>query len=618
MRVVSLRRLEGVSPWSSRRTLAATLTDMPAGEVPAPAVATLINALGKLTVPIALKGPDERLRADLSRDASWPALLAALVREWQFLTREFRGEAFVSSRPRGNQVTLAFECEEFALAEPCLRSALEVAGELISGRPIDLGPLVDRLSEIAYDVCFGGQNTAIADAARARGVPCRRVMGDGLVQIGEGVHLKRFSAGTTSRTDHLAVGLSTNKANIRELWSGIGVPIAEGRLVRDADDAVRAAEAIRPPIAVKPADSDYGRGVTLDLTTSDQVRAAYHEALAYSSSGGVLVERSLKGLWHRLLVVEDRLVAALRREPATVVGNGKSTIAELVVEANRDPRRGPDSRWPLYQMELGDAERVHLARFGRTFESVPEEGERVALRAIAHTETGATSRDVLDIVHPDTIALALDAVRVVGLDVAGLDVIAEDLSRPLHEQGGGFLEINAGPALFLHFEPISDPPRPVAEAIVDALMPPPSTGRVPLILMIGRERADALAIQAVAILERLGKRAAISTGEGTMCGTRRLHPREATPPGRLHAMMTFPRTEAAVLAASMRDLLEWGPGTDRAHLLVLADLDEPEDESEWRAWFENMRTGTPLVWSAEDGDPQALETLIERAIAASP
>jgi cyanophycin synthetase len=610
MHALTSRRLDGLNRWSRRRTLESTLVDVPVGDVPSDLVVGLVASLERLVLPPSVRGPRDRIGP-----TSWPEFVAGLAVEWQFLVREFTGHPHASRvRPNGT-ATIAFECEDHSLAEACLRNALTVAQHL-TNEGLDLAPDLKELEDLAYEACFGGMSTALVDAARARGIPVYRGVGNAYVQLGEGALQRRFQASITGRTASLGVDLSNDKATTKALWARVGLPTAGGRAVTDADDAVRVALALGWPVAVKPADSDYGLGVALDLRSAEAVRLAYEKALPRSPTGTVLVERFLAGLWHRLLVVDDRLVAALRREPACVVGDGRSTFAELVERMNQDPRRGPDSRWPIYQLDLGTEECEHLVRSGLGPESVPGAGERVVLRPIAHTETGATSRDVTELVHHETVEMALDAVRMIGLDVAGLDVIAADIARPLIEQGGGFLEVNAGPAIFLHIAPVTEPSRPVPEAIVDALVPPPETGRLPLAVIIGRDSAEMLALRIAEDLTRRGRVTAVSTPSRTSCGTRRLVPDDPTPPGRLHVMMTYPRTELAILAVPAHDSLEWGLGTDRADLAVLAAGAEAVDDDAWETWLERLRSVTPRVFTLEGRARDEARAMAERVVSA--
>jgi cyanophycin synthetase len=346
-------------------------------------------------------------------------------------------------------------------------------------------------------------------------------------------------------------------------------------LVRDEADALRAATELGGPVVVKPRDADYGQGVTLNLVIPSEIRAAYVRAQKTAERGGVIVERYLRGSSHRLLVVAGRLVAGVRREPAGVVGDGVRTSSELVEQANRDERRGTDGHCPRPMMELDDRQLDLLARSELHAASVPEAGQLIALSG--HEIPPEAYVDVTDGIHPETRNLACEAAELVGLDVAGLDLIATDIGRPLRDQQGGFLEINAEPAIAMHLEPHCDRPRPVGESIVRSLFPGRTDGRVPLVVAVGQLRADLVANLTACLLRTAGCHVGSSSPKLTACADRILQPHSATPPDRLRALMLDRRTEAAVLSAPLADLGQAGLGADRCQVLVLADNEDCTD-----------------------------------------
>jgi len=333
-------------------------------------------------------------------------------------------------------------------------------------------------------------------------------------------------------------------------------------LVHDEEEAIRAAEEVGWPVVVKPADADYGRGVSLHLRTAEQVRAAYPKAKTRSHSGRVLVQHYLQGASHRLLVVEGCLAAAVRRDPIGIVGDGRHNVRELVEQANED------GRWGLERpLSLGDDERAALAEAGFAPETIPASGVKVPLsHDLLENYSNVTER-----VHPDTRELAFDAARVIGLDVAGLDVIALDISRPLAEQGGGFLEINAQPAIAIHRPPHCDRPQAVGDAIVASLFPPPACGRVPLVIALGDRQADDVVQFTAELLRRGGNQVATSTPRQTLWNHRPLVPGSSSLADRLATLMLHPRTEVAVLSATPAEIWQAGLGADQCHVLVLAD-----------------------------------------------
>lgn len=492
---------------------------------------------------------------------------------------------------------VVFECREFALAEACLRAAVDVLNTLLLGREPRLAEIYAALLATAEEVCPVSSPGLVVSAAYDRGIPVFRLgpdqafclSPDQVLQLGEGIHQRRLHPwGTmTDRTGFLAGHLANDKAFVKALWSQFGIPVPEGLVVTDECDARLAAAKLGGPVAVKPIDAECGRGVTLKPTTPEAVTAAFYHAKAVSASGNVIVERYLPGAWHRLLVVDQRIVAALRREPASVVGDGQHTIRELVARTNHDQRRGPDHRWSLRFLSLEVTELENLAAAGLTPATVLSLGQRAVLRESGSAASGAESIDVTEHLHPETQKLALEAVQLVGLDIAGLDLIAEDISRPLDEQNGGFLEINEQPAIFLHAAPFCSPPRLVGEAIVESLFPDGHNGCIPLVVVIGCHIADRVAELLAERLASKGRVVGLSTPHVTQLDSRTLNPASSAIPDRLNLLLRHPRTEMAVISAPLLDILHSGLGTEHCTVLVLADgqcesacnhEDEPQHE----------------------------------------
>jgi cyanophycin synthetase len=569
MHIISQQQLTGVNRWFPAQTFAADVVGLPEEPIPPDLLRTLMEMLDRLSVPAHLAGAGGRMQRALPAGASWGRGLIELTAELQFLSGECSGERTERRMPSSGIVQVALECSEFMLAEECLAAAVRICTRLHGGEPVDLAKEYDDLAAHAYEVCLGGATGPLVAAARRRGIPAYRRDAESLVQLGEGVHQRHIYTAMTSRTSQIAVHVSNDKHLVGQLWERIGIPIAVSRLVHDEEEAVHAAEEIGWPVVVKPADADYGRGVSLHLRNADRVRAAYPKAQARSASGRVLVQRQLRGASHRLLLVDGRLAAAVRRDPIGVLGDGRHSVSELVEQANEDGRWGPERR-----LMLGESERHLLAEAGFRAETVPAPGVQVPLS----NELLSIYSNVTEQVHPDTRDLAFDAARVIGLDVGGLDAIALDISRPLAEQGGGFLEINAQPALVIHGPAHCNRPQPVGEAIVASLFPPPSCGRVPLIVLLGGPEADEVLYLTVELLRRRGIEAASSTPEQTQCSRRPLHPASASPADRLSTMMLHPRTEAAVLRASLADILQCGLGTDRCDVMVFAGSTDNDEE----------------------------------------
>jgi cyanophycin synthetase len=426
--------------------------------------------------------------ADLERPDDPALALATALQRLTIALQRLAGcpvsAGAVRPAPRPGFFLVAVEFEEEALGLACLEAARRLCLAALHGEP-DVETELAPLRELAHEVRLGPSTAAIVAAARRRNIPARRLNDGNLVQLGHGSRQRRVWTAETDHTGAIAETVAQDKDLTRELLRGVGVPTPDGRPVRDADDAWQAAQEIGPPVVVKPRYGNHGRGVTTNLTTQGQVRAAYDAAGAV---GEVVVERYVAGDDYRLLVVGGRLIAAALREPPRVVGDGRSTLAELVAALNRDPRRSDGHATALSIVKLDTIALAVLAEQGLTPDAAPAEGRRVLIRRNANLSSGGTATDVTDRVHPRTAASAAAAARAVGLDIAGVDVVAEGVDRPLEESGGAVVEVNAGPGLRMHLDPSAGNPRPVGEAIVRLLFPE-GDGRIPLAAVAGGAKA---------------------------------------------------------------------------------------------------------------------------------
>ncbi len=340
------------------------------------------------------------------------------------------------------------------------------------------------------------------------------------MQLGYGCKQRRILAAETDRTGAIAESIAQDKELTRALLKAVGVPVPRGRPVDNAEDAWSAAQDIGTPVVVKPQYGNQGRGVTTNLTTREQVIAAY--AAAREEGSSVIVERFAPGADYRLLVVGGKLVAAARREPAQVIGDGVSTIRQLVDKVNLDPRRSDGHATSLSIIHLDQIAQSVLAAQGYTPDSIPAEGALVLIRRNANLSTGGTATDVTDRVHPEVAARAVEAAKVVGLDIAGVDVVAVDIDRPLEEQGGVIVEVNAGPGLRMHLEPSSGTPRPVGEAIVGTMFPEGDNGRIPVVTVTGTNGKTTTTRFIAHMLKRQGLTVGMTCTDGIYIGDRRI------------------------------------------------------------------------------------------------
>ncbi|HEV3138478.1 MAG TPA: hypothetical protein VGZ26_11255, partial [Pirellulales bacterium] len=380
---------------------------------------------------------------------------------------------------------VAIRYEDEAVGRACLAAGRELCLAAVHDRPYDVADAMHKLRDLADCVRLGPTTRTMAQAARARGIPVRRLNERNLLQLGHGAKQHRTRGSATDHTGAVAEFISDDKDLTKAYLRSAGVPVAPGRLVASAEDAWLAAQEVGTPVVVKPKDCNYGSGVVIGISKREQIEAAYHFAAPRGS--GVMVEKLAHGAEHRLLVVGGKLVAATRGNPAYVVGDGRRSVRELIEsQLNSDPRRGEDSWFPLNIVECDHPTvLLVLEQEGYRVDSVPPRGKKVIIQ-----RNGNLAEDVTDAVHPDVARTASLAARVVGLDVAGIDIIADDIGRPLETQDGVVIEVNAGPGLQMHVEPESGIPRPVGEAIVATLFPQGENGRIPIVSVAGPSAAE--------------------------------------------------------------------------------------------------------------------------------
>ncbi len=576
MEIVVERRLEHTNLWSVNRTLEVRLCGA-AAERPRPEqIVTVFELLTHLELPPhrAISPPafdgDDWYAPPFTAESSWGQFVALVAIELQQAVGQPRFRTWLADAT-GGEPRIAFECLEFEVAAAALTAAASLVCQIHLTGACDVEAAFEAVSAADERYSLGDATGPIVAAARLRGVPVMRLDSESHVQLGEGVHARRIRKAATDATGFLAEQVSSDKASTKRLWSQLGIPVAAGRVVDDAEDAVRVAEELGWPVVVKPLDADFSNGVTLHIIDAQGVRNAYEFARKESES--VLVERSLSGGLHRFLVVGGSVISAVRRDPASVTGNGRQTIRELVEAENQSPRRGPDYRWPLQRLRLEAEELAFLAEQGLGMGSFPSLGQCIELRREPYLTAGGETHELLDRVHPETLDAVRDAVRVVGLDIAGVDLIARDIALPLLEQGGGLLELNAQPAICLHLSPFNDRPQPVGEAIVDTLFPTGASGRVPLTTVVGDFEKPAELGPLIRVLSAHGQAVGVSTPGVTQVLSRQLSPLTSRPADRLAVMNLHPGTAATCLSTNVVSLLMHGLGTDHCRLLVLADTD---------------------------------------------
>ncbi|MEN9936603.1 MAG: hypothetical protein RLZZ387_3182 [Chloroflexota bacterium] len=479
------------------------------------------------------------------------------------------GRARSAGEPGVYRVVVAYKEEEPARA--ALETALRMALAAFHDEPFDAQAEVERLQVLADDYRLGPSTGAIVRAAERRKIPMLRLTETGsLVQLGYGVHQKRIQASETSITSAIAVDMCQDKPLTNRMLRAVGVPVPDGRSVSSADEVWETARDVGLPVVLKPEAGNQGKGVSVNLSSEEQVRAAYDVAAAFDRR--VLVERYIEGDDYRLLVVGGELVAAARREPAQVVGDGRRSVADLVALVNQDPRRRPGHSSTLTRITLDEAADLVLRAQGITRDSVPKKGRVVRLRTNANLSTGGTATDVTESVHPANARVAQLAAQIMGLDIAGIDVLCKDIRRPLTEQGGAIVEVNAAPGLRMHLHPTVGTPRDVGTPIVDMLYPEGSPSRIPIIAVTGTNGKTTVTRLIAHIYETARKVVGMTTTEGVYIDGERIMAGDCSGPQSARAVLLHPRVEAAVLETARGGVMREGLAFDTCSVGVVTNI----------------------------------------------
>lgn len=462
------------------------------------------------------------------------------------------------------------EYSEEAVGRLALSLAERLCRAAIEDTPFDLADALGRLREVDADMRLGPSTGSIVHAAAAAGIPWRRLNESSLVQFGWGSRQRRIQAAEIDRTSAIAESIAQDKTLTKRLLKAGGVPVPQGRPVADAADAWAAMQEIGAAVVVKPQDGNQGKGVTANITTREQLEVAYVTAAEYGST--VLVERFVPGHDFRLLVVGRKLVAAARRDPPHVIGDGVHTVRWLVEQVNSDPRRGEGHATLLTKIRFDNIALNQLARQGLKAESVPAQGTRVVLRNNANLSTGGTATDVTDDVHAESAARAVAAAQMVGLDIAGVDFVCETMQQPLEEQGGAVVEVNAAPGLRMHLAPSFGKGRAVGEAVIADMFPHGADGRIPVVAVTGTNGKTTTVRLISHIIACSGLRTGMTCTDGIYVGKRRIDTGDCSGPKSARNVLMHPDVDAAVFETARGGLLREGLAFDRCKVAVVTNI----------------------------------------------
>ncbi len=462
------------------------------------------------------------------------------------------------------------EYSEEAVGRLAVELALELCTAALDDLPFDLHAALNRLRELDEEVRLGPSTGAIVAAAVARGFPYRRLTEGSLVQFGWGSKQRRIQAAEMDSTSAIAESIAQDKELTKHLLEAAGVPVPKGRPVTSAEDAWAVACEIGGPVVIKPRDGNQGKGVAANVESREEVLAGY--AAAHEVSSNVMVEQYLPGQDYRLLVIGNRLVAAARREPPHVIGDGEHTILELVEEVNRDPRRSDGHATSLSKIRLDEIAHAALAHQGFAADSVPRKGARVLLRNNANLSTGGTATDVTDDVHPEIAARAVSAAQMVGLDLCGVDVVCESVLTPLENQSGGVIEVNAAPGLRMHLQPSFGKGRPVGEAVISTMFDERDDGRIPVVAVAGTNGKTTTVRLIAHLLGLTGKRVGMTNSDGIYINNQRIDTGDCSGPRSARNVLFHPDVDAAVLETARGGILREGLGFDRCNVAVVTNI----------------------------------------------
>jgi cyanophycin synthetase len=514
------------------------------------------------------------------RGGTWAGhILEHVVLELQNLAGMRTGFGKTRSTGEHGVYKMAFRTRDGVVGRAALEAGRTLLMSAINNTPFDLGASVALLKELVDDHCLGPSTAHIVEAATERRIPFIRLNDGNLVQLGHGAAQRRIWTAETDRTGAIAESIASDKDLTKTLLSSCGLPVPEGALVRSAEEAWEEAESIGLPVVIKPYDGNHGRGVSLNLRTQADVEAAYHLAARKGDSSAVLVERFITGDEHRLLVVGKQLVAAARGESLWVTGDGVHDISVLVdLQINNDPRRGVTEDSPLNALAPENSGEIilELQRQGLTADAVPAAGQKVLIQL-----NGNVATDVTDLVHPSIAAAATLAARIVGLDIAGIDLVAEDISRPLDEQRGAFIEVNASPGLLAHLKPAHGEPRPIGAAIVKHLFADGETGRIPVIGVTGTRGASMVARMIGCLLHLSGRHIGVANADGLYLDGRRVSHANSVRFDAGQRLLINRTVEAAVFESNARAILTEGLPYDKCQVGVVTDMNGVDELAEF-------------------------------------
>lgn len=465
---------------------------------------------------------------------------------------------------------VVFSYMEEKVGRYAAKAAVRICEALIAGEDYDLADDIQEMREIREEERLGPSTGSIVEEAASRGIPWIRLNRYSLCQLGYGANQKRIQATVTSETSNIGVEIACDKEDTKYLLEQAEVEVPRGDIIRRERSLKGACDYVGYPLVIKPINGNHGRGITVDINTYDEALVAFKAAQEISRS--VIVEKFITGDDYRLLVINNKLVAAAKRTPAHVVGDGKSTIQELIDEVNKDERRGYGHEKVLTMIKVNDLTQTLIAAKGYTLETVLEKDEVMILKDTANLSTGGTAEDVTDVVHPANVFMAERISKIIDLDICGIDVMTSDISKPLSETGGAVLEVNAGPGFRMHLAPTEGLPRNVAAPVIDKLFPPGSTSRIPIVAISGTNGKTTTTRLIAHMAKMKGYRVGYTTSDGVYIQNRLLMTGDCTGPASTEFVLKDPTVNFAVLECARGGLLRAGLGFKNCDIGIVTNV----------------------------------------------
>jgi cyanophycin synthetase len=451
-------------------------------------------------------------------------------------------------------------------------ASVEIAESLISNTPYDLEASINEMRRMREQERFGPSTASIVDEAISRDIPYIRLNNESFVQLGYGKNQVRFRATMTDKTSSIAVDLASNKDETKRILEEAAIPVAKGTTIIYEEDVEKAVSRIGFPLVFKPLDGNHGKGASINVKTNEEAIAAFHHAKKYSRK--IIVEKFIEGFDFRILVINHKFIAAALREPAHVIGDGKSTIQQLIEKENTDPRRGYGHENVLTEISIDKETTDQLNKLNYTLTTIIAEGVKCYVKGTANLSTGGTSTDVTDLVHPNNIFVFERISRVIGLDICGIDIMATNLSDPLASSGGVVLEVNAAPGFRMHLAPANGLPRNVAAPVLDMLYPVGKNCRIPIIAVTGTNGKTTTTRLISHIVKNNGYRVGFTTSDGIYVQNSMLTKGDTTGPVSAEFVLKDPTVEFAVLETARGGILRAGLGFSRCDVAIVTNIQE--------------------------------------------